>query len=88
MNVIQTPVVLKRVHPAYPVDAMTAGIQGTVELEVIIGPEGTVRDARVTKSIPELDDAALAAIREWKFKPFSGDPVRRTLELSFTLRRE
>lgn len=84
----QTPAVIRDVRPSYPVEAMRAGIEGGVEVEVTIGEEGTVTHARVVRSAnPALDDAALDAARQWVFaKPTEG-PVVRTIELTFTLRR-
>ncbi len=83
------PKVLKRVNASYTADAMRAGVQGTVTVEVTIEPQGKVRDARVTRSIPLLDPAAVAAARQWEFTPTIIDgkavPVIATIELSFNM---
>jgi protein TonB len=42
---------------------------GTVVIEAIIGVDGKVREARIVSSIPELDQAALDAVRQWEFTP-------------------
>ena len=55
----------------------------------MINEEGHVAQARVTRSVPFLDEAALAAVREWRFKPtlVNGQPVpvRTTLMVNFSL---
>ena len=69
---IENPVPIRRVHPKYSDDAMRAGIQGVVELEVVVLPNGTVGTVRVAKSLDAtlgLDDEAVAAARQWLFKP-------------------
>jgi len=75
--------------PQFPPEALAAGIQGAVQVEVVINEEGRVAQARVTRSVPLLDDAALNAVREWRFKPtvVNGQPapVRTTLMVNFTL---
>jgi TonB family protein len=52
-----------------PRAARDAGVFGTVILEITIDPEGAVRDARVLRSIPLLDAAALDAVRQWRYEP-------------------
>jgi TonB family protein len=66
---ISPPKVKHRVEPKYPEIAQRARIQGTVVLEVVIDKDGTVREARVVRSAPLLDDAALSALKEWKYEP-------------------
>jgi len=65
----ELPVTTKRVLPQYPQEAHDNGVQGTVVLSVLVGKDGIVKQIRVTKSIPVLDDAALTAVRQWVFKP-------------------
>ena len=54
------------VKPEYPQAALDAKITGVVIVEATIGVDGTTTDAHVLKSVPELDDAALAAVRQWR----------------------
>jgi TonB family protein len=74
--------------PHYPADALAAGIRGAVQAEVVIGPDGSVSTARVVRSIPLLDEAALEAVRTWKFAPtiVNGQPVpvRMVVSVNFT----
>jgi len=71
------PEAITKVPPAYPDDAIRARIQGTVLVQALVGADGHVKDTRVTKSIPRLDDAAVACVRQWIFKPAlsKGRPV-------------
>lgn len=86
VKVVQTPLLIRDVRPRYPADAMKAGIEGIVEVEIVIENDGAVKSARVVRSIPALDAAAIDAVKQWRFKPFSGNAVTRTAELSFTLK--
>jgi TonB family protein len=90
---IDGPHKLLEVKPAYTADAMRAKIQGTVWLECIVMPDGTVGQVTVIKSLDPvfgLDQEAIKAARQWRFKPgtLKGQPVPVAviLELSFTLR--
>jgi len=76
-------------NPQYPLDAQGAGISGVVSVEVVIDPSGNVTDAKVVRSIPLLDDAALEAVRNWRYVPtlVNGQPVpvRSTVTVNFSL---
>jgi periplasmic protein TonB len=89
---IIAPQVIRYVKPAYTTEAMKARIQGEVLLTVIVRPDGTVTDARVTRSLDRvfgLDEEALEAARQWRFKPAtrSGQPVAVyvTIGVGFTM---
>ena len=87
---VLVPRVLQEVKPAYPPDAMYVGIEGTVLLECVVTTEGSVADVRVrTPLSPSLDEAAIAALRRWRFAPGTKDgkpvPVVVDVEMSFTL---
>lgn len=86
---IKTPTKVKDVRPMYPPDALAAKIQGVVIIETTINPDGRVSDAKILRSIPMLDDAALAAVREWEFTPTylngAAVPVIMTVTVNFTL---
>ena len=77
-------------NPAYPADALAAGVDGIVVAEILVNDAGVVADARVLKSVPPLDEAALKAVREWRYDPTIVDgkavPVRMTVTVSFTRR--
>ena len=66
----------ERIHyvaPAYPAVAMAARVSGTVIIEATIDKEGSVTEARVLRSIATLDQAALNAVKQWKYKPTTID---------------
>jgi TonB family protein len=87
-NVV-VPTKTKNVAPEYPALAQSAGVQGVVILEAIIGTDGHVKDARVLRSIPLLDQAAIDAVKQWEFTPtmLNGAPVPviMTVTVQFTL---
>jgi protein TonB len=86
---IKTPVKTRDVKPVYPPIAQSARVQGIVIIEATIGPDGAVKDAKVLRSIPLLDQAALDAVRQWQFTPtlLNGVPVPviMTVTVQFTL---
>ena len=87
---IKEPLKVKDVRPVYPEDALAARVQGVVIIEATIGPSGAVSDARVLRSIPLLDQAAVNAVRQWEFTPTLVNgvpvPVMMTVTVNFTLR--
>jgi protein TonB len=86
---MRQPTKTKHVAPIYPPLAQSAGVQGVVILETVIGPDGKVQDARVLRSIPLLDQAAVESVRQWEFTPtlLNGSPVPviMTVTVQFTL---
>jgi TonB family protein len=56
-------------QPVRPAAAVQAGVRGTVLLEVTIGVDGAVTKATVLRSVPLLDEAALDAVRQWRYEP-------------------
>lgn len=71
------------IAPPYPRPAAIAGIEGWVEVEVIIRADGSVRQARVLRSNPArvFDSAALTAVQRWTWSPgmVAGRPVEQTV---------
>lgn len=65
----ELPEAITRVPPQYPDLAREAGVDGTVMVQALVGKDGKVKDVRVVKSIPMLDENAKAAVRQWVFKP-------------------
>jgi TonB family protein len=60
-----------KVQPSYPELARKMNIVGTVKVEVVVSPSGTVKDARVVGGHPVLASAALDAARKWRFEAAS-----------------
>ncbi len=69
MDYDQPPRLLKKTQPVYPQEAFIKKIEGTVMLEILIGVDGRVGRARVLRSIPQLDAAAIQSVRQWIFSP-------------------
>jgi protein TonB len=86
---VKAPEKTRHVAPVYPPIAQSAAVQGVVILETIIGGDGKVQNARVLRSIPLLDQAAIDAVRQWEFTPtmLNGVPVPviMTVTIQFTL---
>ena len=84
-----TPTRIEYVRPEYPQNARAAKVQGVVVLEVEIDRDGHVCSARVLRSIPLLDQSAIAAVLRWRFTPAKVNdvavPVIMTLTVNFTL---
>jgi len=89
-GIIKEPAKIHDVRPVYPAIAVTAKIEGFVIIEATIGRDGSVIEARVLRSVPLLDRAALDAVRQWRFTPtlLNGSPVPiiLTVTVNFTLR--
>ena len=85
---IMPPKKIKDVPPVYPALAQSARVAGEVTIEATIGPDGKVIDAKVVRSIPMLDQAALDAVRQWEYLPtmLNGLPVSvlLTVTVNFT----
>ena len=58
-----------KVQPVYPALARKMNITGSVKVEVVVAPTGTVKEARVVGGHPVLANAALDAVRKWRFEP-------------------
>jgi protein TonB len=85
-SLIKAPVKIRDVSPIYPSVAIAARVEGVVIIEAVIGPTGDVAEARVLRSKPLLDEAALAAVRQWRYTPtlVSGVPVSVILTVTVT----
>ena len=65
--------VKSKVQPVYPDLARKMSLAGTVKVEVIVAPNGTIREAKVVGGPPVLANAALDAVRKWRFEPAAGE---------------
>jgi TonB family protein len=74
---IKPPQRLVNVAPVYPTMALAVRKEGIVIIDATIDEQGNVTDTKILRSIPLLDEAALAAVRQWKFSPtlLNGLPV-------------
>ncbi len=87
---VRPPSKIRDAAPVYPAIAQAARVEGTVIIDAVIDEQGRVQSARVLRSIPLLDEAALAAVREWAYTPtlLNGVPVPvvMTVTVRFALR--
>jgi protein TonB len=66
---VRAPVKIVDVAPVYPPLAVRARVAGVVTIDAVIGVDGRVTEVRVLRSSPLLDDAALDAVRQWRYTP-------------------
>ena len=83
---VKAPTQISKVPPVYPAIAQSARVSGVVILEALIGVDGRVADAKVLRSIPLLDQAALDAVRQWAYTPtlLNGVPVPVVMTVTVT----
>jgi protein TonB len=81
--------IIKKVPPEYPKEARKKHVQGTVVLHGVISHEGDVMEISVVSGDPMLTQAAIEAVKQWKYKPYllNGHPVEveTQFQLNFTL---
>ena len=86
---IAMPSRLVHAQPVYPQIAKTARVQGTVDIAIVVDQFGNVEQARVVRSIPQLDTAAVEAVRKWKYSPTVVNgvavPVSMVVHVTFAL---
>jgi protein TonB len=81
------------VVPVFPVAARTRGIDGWVDLQFVVGVDGTVSDLKVVGAEPVgiFEQAALDAVRHWRYQPVVRDghavSERTRVRLRFTVQR-
>ena len=87
---VSLPILLDKVDPVYPIMAIRSRIEGTVILEIVVGPDGSVREIYIRQSVPMLDAAAIEAIKQWRYAPARTGrrPVQSTVmvRVNFVLR--
>ena len=78
-----------KVQPTYPPLARQARAQGTVVLQAVIGKDGTIEELSVISGHPLLTQAAVDAVKQWRYKPYllNGEPVlvQTTINVNFEL---
>ena len=71
-----------KVAPSYPEIARRMSIAGKVKLSLVIAPNGSVRDAKVVGGHPILVNAAIDAVKRWKYEPAANE-TSGTVEITF-----
>jgi TonB family protein len=83
---------VEKLQPVYPADALQMRLEGTVRLHVIIGKDGTVQQIEVISGHPLLVQAALDAVRHWRYKVtlLNGEPVEvdTTVDVVFSINKK
>jgi TonB family protein len=89
---VQSARILHKVTPEYPKKARKEHIEGAVRLHAIIGKDGAIRELIVVSGHPLLTDAALKAVRQWRYEPtlLLGQPVEvdTTIDVFFALNQK
>ena len=87
---IRPPQKIRDVAPRYPAIAQASRVEGIVILEALISEDGSVQNVKVLRGKPLLDEAAVDAVRQWRFTPplLNGQPVPvvMTVTVSFSLK--
>jgi TonB family protein len=65
--------VKSKVQPVYPDLARKMNLSGSVKVQVVVAPNGSVKEAKVVGGHPVLANAALDAVRKWRFEPAAGE---------------
>lgn len=88
-----SPELLRQVRPNYTSPAMQARVEGLVVMDAVVLPDGTVGDVTIVRSLDRtfgLDEEAIKAVKQWRFRPGrrAGDPVAMlvSVEMVFELR--
>ena len=88
---VEAAMILQKTLPTYPSIAKAAGVQGTVVLAATISKAGTIENLRVVSGQPLLQQAALDAVKTWRYKPYllDGQPVEveTSINVVFTMQR-
>jgi periplasmic protein TonB len=83
--------IIRKTVPVYPAIARAAGVQGVVVLQATVSKNGTVENLRVESGPAMLQQAAVEAVKQWRYKPFllNGEPVEveTTVNVVFSLGR-
>jgi protein TonB len=84
----KAPVPVSQPRPGYPAEAKSEGVEGTVVVQFLVTPSGTVGDVRVVRGDPRLSAAVVEAVKRWRFEPgtFQGRPVAMWRSASFPFR--
>lgn len=86
---VEPPKLIKKVDPVYPEEARKEGVEGVVILRIRADEYGEVQQAKVLKSVPLLDNAAISAVRQWVYEPYISKgkptPIVFTVTVRFRL---
>lgn len=85
---VSNGLLIKRVQPIYPPLAMQMRVEGAVELEATVSKDGSTSNIKVLKGDPMLTQAAVDAVRRWKYKPYflDGQPVELQTQITINFK--
>ncbi|HKD04567.1 MAG TPA: energy transducer TonB [Bryobacteraceae bacterium] len=86
---VNPPRIIKRIEPAYPDEARLHRVAGDVVVSIIVDTKGVPRNIHITRGLGfGLDEAAVAAVMQWRFAPAikGGDPVNVGLQVSLAFK--
>jgi protein TonB len=85
---VREPKKIVNVAPVYPQMALASRVEGIVILEAVINTDGRVERLRVLRSSPLLDEAAIAAVKQWRYTPtlLNGVPVPVLMTITVNFR--
>jgi len=83
-SALQSAVLVQRVAPIYPSDALESRLQGNVLVNATIGTNGVPKNLKVVKGDQRLVPAALTAIRQWRYRPatLAGQPIETQTDVT------
>lgn len=89
-QIVVAPRPISVVRPSYPKEARKKKIEGPVVLHAIVTLDGMLQDINVVSGNPILADAALEAVRQWRYQPskINGEPVEARHEISITFKKD
>ena len=77
---------IHKVQPQYPADALARRVQGAVVLDLQIAGDGAVKNIAVVEGDPELADAAVEAVQQWRYRPYTVDGKVVEMQTRVTIR--
>jgi TonB family protein len=84
-----TALMLRQVKPIYPAEARASGIQGVVRISLLVSSDGVPESLRLVSGPPELVNASLDAVRQWRYRPFKLNgkavPVEATVNINYVI---
>jgi TonB family protein len=81
---VKEPRLVHKVNPAYPPEAKKERLEGLVHIDIRLAKDGSVAEAKATDGHPTLAEAALAAVRQWRYEPVLG-PDKKPVEVKLTI---
>ena len=79
-------VLVHKVQPIYPTQARQARVQGNVVLDAVVSEQGRVEEVKVVAGSPMLAQAAMEAVRQWRYTPYllNGKPIKKQTRINIT----